>query len=34
MLAEGKTPWSYLEDDDQWLKKELKSHAHEIAFWT
>jgi phosphatidylserine/phosphatidylglycerophosphate/cardiolipin synthase-like enzyme len=34
MLAEGKTPWSYLEDDDHWLKKELKSHAHEIAFWT
>jgi phosphatidylserine/phosphatidylglycerophosphate/cardiolipin synthase-like enzyme len=34
MLAQGKTPWSYLDDDDQWLKKELKSKAHEIAYWT
>lgn len=34
MLAEGKKPWSYLDDNDQWLKKELKSKAQEIAFWT
>jgi phosphatidylserine/phosphatidylglycerophosphate/cardiolipin synthase-like enzyme len=34
MLAEGKTPWSYLEDSDQWLKKELKSRAQELAYWT
>lgn len=34
MRAEGKTPWSYLEDDDQWLKAELRTKAQEIAFWT
>ncbi|MHB8746293.1 MAG: phospholipase D-like domain-containing protein [Gammaproteobacteria bacterium] len=34
MLAQGKTPWSYLDDDDQWLEDELKSKAQEIAFWT
>ena len=34
MLAQGKTPWSYLDDDDQWLKNELKSKALEINFWT
>ena len=34
MEAEGKKPWSQLADDDHWLKSELKSKAHEIAFWT
>ena len=34
MLAQGKTPWSYLDDDDQWLKNELKSKALEINYWT
>jgi phosphatidylserine/phosphatidylglycerophosphate/cardiolipin synthase-like enzyme len=34
MLAAGKKPWSYLDDDDQWLKIELKSKAAEIDFWT
>ena len=34
MLAQGKTPWSYLDDDDAWLAKELKSKALEIGFWT
>jgi phosphatidylserine/phosphatidylglycerophosphate/cardiolipin synthase-like enzyme len=34
MLGEGKKPWSYLEDTDQWMKKELKAKAHEIAYWT
>ena len=34
MLAQGKTPWSYLDDNDQWLKVELKSKAQEIAFWS
>jgi phosphatidylserine/phosphatidylglycerophosphate/cardiolipin synthase-like enzyme len=34
MLEEGKTPWSFLKDDDQWLKQELKSQAHELEFWT
>jgi len=33
-LAAGKTPWSALDDDDQWLKDEIKSKALEIAFWT
>ena len=33
-LAAGKKPWSYLDDDDQWLKEELKSKALEIGFWT
>ena len=32
--AAGRKPWSYLDDDDQWLKVELKSKAQEIAFWT
>jgi len=32
-LAKGKTPWSYLDDDDQWLKDELVSKALEIAHW-
>lgn len=34
MLAQGKQPWSYLEDDDQWMKKELKSRNQEISYWT
>lgn len=34
MLAQGKTPWSYLDDNDQWLKIELKSKALEIGYWT
>jgi phosphatidylserine/phosphatidylglycerophosphate/cardiolipin synthase-like enzyme len=33
-LAAGKTPWSALDDDDHWLKDEIKSKALEIAFWT
>jgi phosphatidylserine/phosphatidylglycerophosphate/cardiolipin synthase-like enzyme len=32
-LAQGKTPWSYLDDNDQWLKEELKSKAQEIGYW-
>ena len=32
--AKGETPWSYLDDDDQWLKDELKSKALEIGYWT
>ena len=34
MLAQGKSPWSYLDDNDKWLKDELKSKAQEIEFWT
>jgi phosphatidylserine/phosphatidylglycerophosphate/cardiolipin synthase-like enzyme len=34
MLAQGKLPWSYLDDDDKWLKDELKSKALEIGYWT
>lgn len=34
MLAQGKKPWSHLEDDDAWLGQQLKSKALEIAFWT
>ena len=33
-LAEGKTPWSALQDDDLWLTDELVSKAQEIGFWT
>jgi phosphatidylserine/phosphatidylglycerophosphate/cardiolipin synthase-like enzyme len=33
MRALGKTPWSYLEDGDAWLKRELVSKAQEIAHW-
>jgi phosphatidylserine/phosphatidylglycerophosphate/cardiolipin synthase-like enzyme len=33
-LAQGKTPWSYLDDNDQWLKVELKSKAQEIGYWS
>ncbi len=33
MLAQGKTPWSYLDDDDRWLQKELVSKALEIDHW-
>ena len=31
--AQGKTPWSFLDDDDGWLKRELVSKAQEIGFW-
>ena len=34
MKAQGKIPWSYLDDNDQWLKNELKSRALEINYWT
>jgi phosphatidylserine/phosphatidylglycerophosphate/cardiolipin synthase-like enzyme len=34
MLAQGKTPWSYLDDNDKWLKDELKSKALENNYWT
>jgi hypothetical protein len=27
MLAQTESPWSYLDDDDKWLKKELKTKA-------
>lgn len=33
-LAAGKKPWSYLDDDDQWLKDELVSKKPELDFWT
>ena len=33
MLAQGKTPWSYLDDDDRWLANELRTKALEIAHW-
>jgi len=32
-LAAGKTPWSYLDDNDTWLMDELKSKKLEIEFW-
>ena len=32
-LAEGKRPWSALQDDDLWLKGQLVSKAQEIGFW-
>lgn len=33
-LAAGKTPWSYLDDNDVWLRNELKSKQNEIDYWT
>jgi PLD-like domain len=33
MLAQGKTPWSYLDDDDGWLERELETKALEINHW-
>ncbi len=33
VLARHEKPWSALDDDDNWLKKELKSKALEITFW-
>jgi hypothetical protein len=33
MIAEGKKPWSYLDDNANWLKTELKTKAAEIEFW-
>lgn len=32
-LAKGEKPFSYLDDDDKWLKQELKSKKQEINFW-
>ncbi len=32
-LAEGKKPWSFLVDNDQWLKDELDTKALEYNFW-
>jgi phosphatidylserine/phosphatidylglycerophosphate/cardiolipin synthase-like enzyme len=32
-LEQGKKPWSYLDDNDKWLKGELRSKAQEIAYW-
>ncbi len=34
MRAEGKSPWSYLEDDDEWFRHELETKAQELSFWT
>jgi len=34
MLAQGKSPWSYLDDDDKWMKDELRTKALEIGYWT
>lgn len=34
MQAQRKTPWSYLDDNDHWLKTELKTKAAEIEYWT
>jgi PLD-like domain len=33
MRAQGKTPWSFLNDDDAWLKRALVSKAQEIGYW-
>lgn len=33
MLAEGKKPWNKLEDNDTWLKHQLKSKATELNYW-
>ena len=33
-LAQGKKPWSALDDNDLWLKDELVTKAQEIGFWT
>ena len=33
MLAQGKTPWAYLDDDDAWLARQLVSKAQEIDHW-
>ena len=33
MLAQGKTPWAHLNDDDLWLKRQLVSKAQEINHW-
>ncbi len=34
MLAKGKSPWSYLDDNDQWLNSEMETKKEEINFWT
>ena len=33
MLAQGKTPWSFLDDNDTWLSQQLTSKALEIDHW-
>jgi phosphatidylserine/phosphatidylglycerophosphate/cardiolipin synthase-like enzyme len=33
MLAQGKSPWSFLDDNDQWLKDEVETKKLEIDFW-
>jgi hypothetical protein len=33
MLAQGKTPWSYLDDDDAWLQHEIVWKRLEIGHW-
>jgi len=33
MQAKGKTPWSYLDDNDKWLKNELETKKLEVNFW-
>jgi hypothetical protein len=33
VLAQGKTPWSFLEDSDTWLSHQLTSKALEIDHW-
>jgi phosphatidylserine/phosphatidylglycerophosphate/cardiolipin synthase-like enzyme len=33
MQAQGKKPWSYLDDNDHWMKTELKTKAAEIKYW-
>lgn len=33
MQAQGKKPWSFLDDNDHWLKAQIKSKAAEIEYW-
>lgn len=33
MQAKGRKPWSYLDDNADWLKTELKTKAAEIEYW-
>jgi hypothetical protein len=33
VLAQGTTPWSFLEDSDTWLSHQLTSKALEIDHW-
>jgi phosphatidylserine/phosphatidylglycerophosphate/cardiolipin synthase-like enzyme len=34
MQTQGKKAWTCLDDDDKWLKAELKSKALELGYWT